>query len=308
MARPTAPSPTPINPFTNLQSRYLVLGTFVAAIVSIESLSTLLNAWQLLPNAADDPILTPISTIAVLSVMGSSILWVSREQGLKFTPLFGPRVPKFSIFYGLLLVASLLLFSLGISSVVFYVLSLGFPDYVSQVLARNMLITATNSLYPQIYDRLMLFLLLIYSPLIEELIFRGFLLQRWSVKWGLRWGIVASSSLFGLLHLNNPLGLTLFGVVMGLLYVRSRSLWVPVACHSLNNLAAVGLDKLSQMASGGQIATVADIQSFWWISLILVGASAPFLGWFIWRSWPQPTDKIPYLINVEKTAEGGGGR
>ncbi len=289
----------PINPFEVLQSRYLVLGTFLIASVTVAGLYALLGKWQLLPVAAADPISTPISTIGVLTMMGGIILWASREQGLKLHDLFGPRAPRFSIVYGVLLVTSLLLFSLGISSVVFYLLSLSFPSYVSQLLARNVLLSGSDSLYPQLYDRLMLFLLLFYSPLVEELIFRGILLQRWSLKWGLRWGIVASSVLFGILHLSNPIGLTLFGLVMGLLYVRTRSLWVPIACHSLNNLAAVGLDRVSRMTSGGQTSTVADLQSLWWISLILVAVSAPFLVRFIWRSWPQPTDKIPYLINFD---------
>ncbi len=295
MDRPRPPD----NPFESLQSRYLVLGTFLVAVVTVTGLYGLLVTWQLLPMAVADPISTPISTIGVLTMMGGIIVWASLEEGLSLGDLFGPRAPRFSIFYGLLLVASLLLFSLGISSVVFYVLSLGFPDYVSRLLAQSVLLNGADSLYPQLYDRLMLLLLLVYSPLIEELIFRGILLQRWSLKWGLRWGIVASSVLFGLLHLSNPIGLTLFGLVMGLLYVRTRSLWVPIACHSLNNLAAVGLDRFSQATTGAQPPTVADVQSFWWIGLILVVVSAPFLMRFIWLSWPQPTDKIPYLINFE---------
>jgi uncharacterized protein len=295
MDRPLPPD----NPFTSLQSRYLVFGTFFVASLLVASLYALLARWQLLPGVAADPISTPISTIAVLTAMGGIILWVGRDQGLKLKDLFGPRSPRFSIAYAALLVASLLLFSLGISSIVFYILSLSFPEYVNQLLTQNVLINGSNSLYPQLYDNLMLFSLLIYSPLVEELIFRGFLLQRWSVKWGLRWGVIASSVLFGMLHLNNPLGLTLFGLVMGLLYVRTRSLWVPIGCHALNNLAAVGLDRFSQVASGGETSTVADIQSLWWISLILVVISIPLLGHFIWRSWPQPMDKIPYLINFD---------
>lgn len=300
-------TPPPIsNPFLALQSRYLVLGTFLVASLAVGSLYALLGEWQLLPPSNEDPISNPILTIGVLTVMGSAILWVGRGQGLKVDPLFGPlfgqtsrrSVHRFSIFYGLLLVASLLLFSLGISSVVFYLLSLSFPGYVSQLIESNVLLNGSSSLYPQFYDSLMLFLLLVYAPLVEELIFRGFLLQRWSMKWGLPWGLIASSVLFGLLHLNNPLGLALFGLVMGLLYVRTHSLWVPIACHSLNNLAAVGIDRLSQIASGGQTSTVSDIQELWWMSLALVVVSVPFLAWFVWHNWPKAGDEIPYLVNV----------
>ncbi len=294
--------PSISNPFLALRSRYLVLGTFLVASLAVGSLHALLGEWQLLPISGDDPISTPILTIGVLTVMGGAIVWVGRGQGLKVDALFGQifarGIPRFAIFYGLLLVASLLLFSLGISAVIFYLLSLGFPGYVSQIIESNVLLNGSRSLYPQLYDWLMLFLLLVYAPLVEELVFRGFLLQRWSMKWGLRWGLIASSVLFGLLHLNNPLGLTLFGLVMGLLYVRTHSLWVPIACHSLNNLAAIGIDRLSQMTSGGEPSTVSDIQELWWMSLTLVVVSVPFLAWFIWRSWPKASDEIPYLVNV----------
>ena len=294
--------PSIFNPFLALRSRYLVLGTFLVASLAVGSLYALLGEWQLLPPSDEDPISNPILTIGVLTIMGGAILWVGRGQGLRVDPLFGQifgrGVLRFSIFYGLLLVASLLLFSLGISSVVYYLLSLSFPGYVSQIIESNDLLNGSSSLYPQLYDWLMLFLLLVYAPLVEELIFRGFLLQRWSMKWGLRWGLIASSALFGLLHLNNPLGLSLFGLVMGLLYVRTQSLWVPIACHSLNNLAAVGIDRLSQIASGGQTSTVSDIQELWWMSLILVVVSVPFLAWFVWHNWPKVGDEIPYLVNV----------
>ncbi|MGB3292043.1 MAG: CPBP family intramembrane glutamic endopeptidase, partial [Phormidesmis sp.] len=198
-----------------------------------------------------------------------------------------------------LLVFGLLIFSLGSFSVVFYLLSLGFPDYAARILETNLLLGNGNSRYPQLYDGLMLFLLLVYAPLVEELIFRGILLQRWGAKWGLRWGLGASSLMFGLLHFNNPLGLTLFGLVMGLLYIRTRSLWMPIMCHALNNLAAVGIDGMSRLTGGTEAYTIEDVQAAWWGGLILMGMSAPFLLRFVWLNWPSAKDKIPYLLNVD---------
>ncbi|KPQ36736.1 MAG: putative metal-dependent membrane protease [Phormidesmis priestleyi Ana] len=264
---------------------------------------SLLAEWRVLPSAGSDPILTPISTISILTIMVVVILWVGQLQGLKINRLFGRRAPRFSIFYAVLLVASLLLFSLGIPAIIFYFLSLFSPGYVAQLLEISVTLSGTDSMYPQLYERLMLFLLLIYAPVVEELIFRGILLQRWSTKWGLRWGLIASSVLFGLLHPDNPPGLMLFGLVMGLLYVRTGSLWVPIACHSLNNLAAVGIDRLHQMTSGGQVPTVGDIQQLWWISLILVGVSLPLLVRFIWQSWPPASAPIPYLAGSERASQ-----
>ena len=84
-------------------------------------------------------------------------LWTSWEQGLRFNQLFGRKVPRFSALYAVLLVASLLIFSMGSFSVVFYVLSLGFPDYAAQLLETDLMLGGGNSEYTQLYDGLMYF-------------------------------------------------------------------------------------------------------------------------------------------------------
>ena len=301
MDRPTAA----VHPFLTLKSRYWVLVTFLIASIAVGVLYGVLETLQLLPSRAADPISAPIITIAVWTVVAGAVLLGGRRQGLQVAFLFGRRRPPFSFFHAGLLVFGLLLFSLGSFSVVFYLLSLSFPDYAAQILETNLLLGEDGSRYPQLYDGLMLFLLLVYAPLVEELIFRGILLQRWGTKWGLPWGLGMSSLMFGLLHFNNPLGLTLFGLVMGLLYIRTRSLWMPIMCHALNNLAAVGIDGLSQLTGGAEAYTVEDIQAGWWGGLILMGVSAPFLLRFVRLNWPSAGDTIPYLLN---TREGNSDR
>ncbi len=287
-----------MSPFINLKSRYWVLGTFLIASVAVGVLYGILEAFQLLPSRAEDPISVPIITIAVWTVVAGAVLLVGRRQGLQVKFLFGQRLPAFSLLHAGLLVFGLLIFSLGSFSVIFYLLSLGFPEYAARILETNLLLGDGSSRYPRLYDGLMLFLLLVYAPIVEELIFRGILLQRWGVKWGLRWGLGASSLMFGMLHFNNPLGLTLFGLVMGLLYIRTRSLWMPIMCHALNNLAAVGIDGVSRLTGGAETYTIEDMQAAWWGGLILMGVSAPFLLRFVRLSWPDSDDKIPYLVNV----------
>ena len=295
MDRPTAI----LRPFLTLKSRYWVLGTFLIAIVSVAVPYIALEAIQLLPSPAEAPISVPMIEIAVWAVFTSAVLLLGRRQGLRMNFLFGQRLPAFSFFHTGLLVFSLLLFSLGSFSVFFYLLSLIFPDYASQILERDLLI-GDSSRYPQMYNSLILFLLLIYAPFVEEVIFRGILLQRWSAKWGLPWGLCTSSLLFGLLHINNPLGLTLFGLVMGLLYIRTRSLWMPILCHALNNLAAVGINGLSELTGGTEAYTIDDVRAGWWGGLILMGVSALFLLRFVRLSWPSTEDKIPYLLNASE--------
>jgi uncharacterized protein len=77
----------------------------------------------------------------------------------------------------------------------------------------------------------------IAAPLFEEFLFRGFLLPsltRYLPVWG---AIVASSLLFAVAHLSlsEVLPLTTLGMVLGIVYTRSRNLLAPMFLHSLWN-------------------------------------------------------------------------
>ncbi|MEL6853929.1 MAG: hypothetical protein AAFO83_02335 [Cyanobacteria bacterium J06607_13] len=151
------------NPFLTLQSRYLVLGTYLVASVVVGLGYAYLGQLELLPWQWEDPISMPVLSIAIWTVLVVVIVWASREHGLRLGKLFGLKIPRFSAFYAGLLVVSLLIFSMGCFSVVFYFLSLAFPRYAAQMLETDLMLGGGNSSFPQLYDGLMLFLLLVYS-------------------------------------------------------------------------------------------------------------------------------------------------
>jgi uncharacterized protein len=77
----------------------------------------------------------------------------------------------------------------------------------------------------------------IAAPFFEELLFRGFLLPsltRYLPVWG---AIIASGLLFAIAHLSlsEILPLTALGIVLGIVYTRSRNLLAPMLLHSLWN-------------------------------------------------------------------------
>jgi len=87
-------------------------------------------------------------------------------------------------------------------------------------------------------------LFLIVSAANEEFLFRGYPLQVLMVAVGPWPAIVVMSSLFGLGHYFNPdatwigtLNTFLAGILLGLAYVRTRSLWFPYSIHIGWNLA-----------------------------------------------------------------------
>lgn len=94
------------------------------------------------------------------------------------------------------------------------------------------------------------------TPLVEEFVFRGFMLDTLTSLWGSRKSNMAQAVLFSLNHLpwfyalglfGQPLFLAgrliflmVFGLVAGYLAMRSRALWLSMAFHAVNNLLASG--------------------------------------------------------------------
>ena len=82
------------------------------------------------------------------------------------------------------------------------------------------------------------------APVLEEIIFRGLVLAGVARRLGPTGGAVVSGLLFGLLHLSEPafvVPLVLFGIALGLLRVRSRSLVPSIVAHAGNNSLALVL-------------------------------------------------------------------
>ena len=85
----------------------------------------------------------------------------------------------------------------------------------------------------------MLLMAVIMAPLLEEVIFRG-IIQRGLIKGGMKPGyaILIASVAFGLVH-GNPwqfVGATLLGIVMGVVYHKTKTLLLPILLHAFNNL------------------------------------------------------------------------
>ncbi|MBI4337821.1 MAG: CPBP family intramembrane metalloprotease [Chloroflexi bacterium] len=81
------------------------------------------------------------------------------------------------------------------------------------------------------------------APLAEELFFRGFLLQGLLRPLG-TWGAVGVSSLvFGISHgaLGMVIPAALAGMLLGALFLRTRSIWAPIGAHALQNAIVLSL-------------------------------------------------------------------
>ena len=82
--------------------------------------------------------------------------------------------------------------------------------------------------------------LVVIPPLVEEIVFRGYLFPALSKRWGVVIGAVFSSLLFGAAHLqlNVTIYTLILGVILCMMYYRLGSIWPGIIFHSLNNYLA----------------------------------------------------------------------
>lgn len=85
------------------------------------------------------------------------------------------------------------------------------------------------------YNFLSVFNLVLLTPFVEELFFRGFVLHRLSLKYGAYKGLFFSALFFGAFHLHGIGHATLIGLVLGFVYLQTRNLRVTIYWHMLHN-------------------------------------------------------------------------
>lgn len=94
---------------------------------------------------------------------------------------------------------------------------------------------------------LLFFTLAVIPAFVEELLFRGLVLTN-LLPYGRGWAIVGSAVLFGIMHGNieQLFYATAAGVVLGYVYVKTKSIWPCVLIHFVNNCQSVFRTAISE--------------------------------------------------------------
>lgn len=123
----------------------------------------------------------------------------------------------------------------------------------------------------------------VLSPIIEELLFRGIFLRRFNMALdNLTLAILISSVIFGLCHnFGGILGAILFGICVSILYIKSKNILVPIFAHFLNNL-------LSFLLAVGGIERLIQSNSMLIILIIILAIVSNFVLFkAIFSEWPN---------------------
>lgn len=84
---------------------------------------------------------------------------------------------------------------------------------------------------------------MVFAPVLEETLCRGIVLETLRHRWGNAVAVLVSAMFFGIVHIDPATALTGFvvGTVLGMIYLRTSSLFSTIILHSINNAIALAL-------------------------------------------------------------------
>lgn len=126
------------------------------------------------------------------------------------------------------------------------------------------------------------FMLCVVAPVLEELTFRGIILKGLLRNYSPWKAIGQSALLFGLIHMN-PAQIAaagFIGLLLGWLYYRTRSLWLCIAAHALNNLVALLGATNSSLRDIETAKQLFGSNAGYGLALVI---SALIMGFILWR-------------------------
>lgn len=272
---------------------YFIIGSGYAFLQQVQANQNLFSQGELF-------ILESLLFNLLYLLLAVLLWWVTFKQRDELTELLlNPPAPAELPEY-LWLAVGMIISSIGLTYLMYYPLSLVAPELVQRWLldVPPLLYWDEQGSY-WLGNLLVVISAVIFAPIVEEFIFRGYLLNRWSLKLGALPAVILSSGLFAFLH-NDILGAFVFGVVLCLLYMKTRSLVGPILVHIVNNLIAVSLEWMDlKWWSGFTPMTLQDFydQAGWGIFGLLVGVP------WLWRYAYQHFKPLSQLL---KAHEQGG--
>lgn len=95
--------------------------------------------------------------------------------------------------------------------------------------------------FPGVVSLMSFFALAVWTPITEEIFFRGFIFAGLIPRLGPRWSMAASAAIFSAFHFNLGVVVPIFatGLILAWLYRRTGSLWPGIAAHAGQNALAL---------------------------------------------------------------------
>lgn len=213
--------------------------------------------------------------------------WKRKDQGLRNRLMASS---KFGVKRVILLVVFFILYSILLNQLIEWSgLHRLFPYYSEAV---------ATSLFESSTMLISYLAIVILAPISEELIYRGLVYRRLRDYLGVKWAIVMSALIFGIIHGNMVQFVFAFliGLALAAVYERYRTIWAPIAAHMAVNLFSCAMDF-------AQIKLLPD----WGMAVVLLflaeGIVVAILGVITLKKWkPKKKEVIANEDTEEETA------
>lgn len=175
----------------------------------------------------------------------------------------------------------LLLFSISITNIINYSLYLIDPGVSNEVLNNSEIEMGLWQTCIKV---------VIIAPILEELVFRGVIFKKLSLKYNAYLGMIITSIIFGVLH-NDIIGAFTFSVIACMLYVKTKNILAPMLVHFFNNfISCIGLilsqGEVTEVAQEGvEILTNAECIGMIQAHIVFALILCIFILIFIFNSW-----------------------
>ena len=120
------------------------------------------------------------------------------------------------------------------------------------------------------------------APILEEVLFRGLIFESCGERFGKGGALIISALLFGLIH-GVPVQMVnafVVGLILGYVYLRTRSLISVMIIHAVNN--AIAYATIALFGNAGDV-TLREVISQDWLYWVLYGLSALVFIWALVR-------------------------
>ena len=260
-----------------------------------------IEVWSVIPLlvvffGASAFIENPVLALAPYLLVLGWVLWKILPRKINLSSFIG-NVPTASWFLPLLaLMAAWFIVEVHLTGVILIILSYIWPSFVETLLQEGP--TVFNLANPLATQGLSLIDGIILAPIMEELIFRGILLHKLASRWSKPAAIIFSSVIFGILHGPGMIGSTIWGILMCLIYFRTRTLAVPIIIHMLWNWTNFVVEGMTQLFMPGLMTTV-ELRYETIDAILLLVLSIPIFIFLVRHLWPKDWS----LPNIKRTQQ-----
>ncbi|MCE5213437.1 MAG: CPBP family intramembrane metalloprotease [Methanobacterium sp.] len=220
------------------------------------------------------------------------IIWNFKRVHINYQKFIGYFPFDYNWLFLFIIIFAVIILSLGLGELSRYIISQINPNLLNHLPSTSFFYTSRDTPLAPFLNFMDFIIAVIMAPIVEEFLFRGVILHRFTVKWGIKWGVLVSSIIFGFLH-SDIIGAFIFALVMCILYIKTACILVPILAHMINNLLAYGTQILSTLGPQSTIASHNLV-----VAAVLLFISVVIILYFLYRNWPQRYWRPPYFQEV----------